>query len=231
MASTLFGAGNTAAAQVGGAIGGTAGAVVGGVAKMGMGAMVSALMGGRRDPQVQFNYMVEIDGLTLGMFTEASGIKWSMHIDEIKEGGVNHKQQHLLGRAQFDPLVLKRGFVGGDNKLFDMMHKTFDPNTPIQPPRTLVHLVVMARGTNGGLGGKHGLNEVGRLSFYHCFIQEWSGPSFNTKTNDIAVESITFRYDWMEFHPGGPLGQLLDSAVGGAMSLAGGALAGKSISF
>ena len=226
MASSLFSAATGAANIAGGAIGGTAGAVVSGAAKHAMGGLMSLLGGGgRRDPQVQFNYMIEIDGLALGMFTEASGIKWSMSIDEIKEGGVNNHQQHLLGRAKFDPLVLKRGFVGGDGMLFDMMYQTFDPNIPIM--RKIVHVVVMKRGSNGGLGGLVGTNEIGRISFYNCFVQEWDGPTFNTKQNEFAVEAITFRYDWFNFHPGGALDQLLGAAAGGLMSMAGGMLAGK----
>ena len=217
-ASTAFGAASQGMAQAGG---GHLGQMAVGVA----GSLLGGLFGGRRDPSVQFNYMVEIDGLALGMFTECSGVKWSMQIDEIKEGGVNNHQQHLLGRAQFDPLVLKRGFVGGDNMLYKMLQMTFDPNTPIV--RKIVHLVVLARGTNGGLGGLLGMNEVGRLTFYEAFVQEWSGPSFSTKTNDIAVESMTFRYDWLDFHPGGPLQQLMDAGVGALMGS--GAAAGLSI--
>ena len=226
--STLFGAGSQASAQIGGAIGGAAGAAVavGGKTAMGMaGNLLGALFGGRRDPSVAFNYMVEVDGMQLGMFLEAGGIKWSMKVDEVREGGVNNHQQHLLGRAQFDPLELKRGFVGKDSMLYNMMNETFDPNTPIV--RKIVHVVVTKRGTNGGLGGMIGLNEIGRLTFHRCFVQEWSGPAFTTKSNEIAVESIKFRYDWLTFHPGGALDQLLDAGLGAAMSIGGGMLAGK----
>lgn len=223
--STGFNAASGGAAMLGGAVGGTAGKLVGAAAGAAVGALFGAMFGGRRDPDVQFCYMLEIDGLTLGMFTEASGVKWSMETEPIKEGGLNNHEQNLLGRAKFDPLVLKRGFVAKDNMLFGMMKNTFDPNTPIM--RKIVHIVCLKRGSNTGVGGLLGTNEIGRITFYNCFVQEWSGPSFNTKTSDVAVESITFKYDWLEFHPGGPLDQLLDAAIGGAMSLAGGMLAGK----
>jgi len=185
----------------------------------GMSKLMGGLFSSRRDPSVQFNYMIEIDSISMGMFTEASGIKWSMRVDEIKEGGVNNHQQHLLGRASYEPLVLKRGFVGKESFLFDMMNTTFDPNMPII--RSIVHVVVLQRGGASGLMG----GEIGRLSFYNCFVQEWSGPSFNTKQNEMALESITFRYDFMQFHPGSPLEQLLHSAAMGAASTAMGAMA------
>lgn len=213
------------ASMLGGAVGGVAGKLVGAAAGAVVGAIFGGAFGGRRDPDVQFCYMVELDGLTLGMFSEASGVKWSMDPEAIKEGGNNAHEVHLLGRAKFDPLVLKRGFVAKDNMLFGMMKNTFDPNTPVL--RKQVHIVCLKRGSNTGVGGLLGTNEIGRITFYDCFVQEWSGPSFNTKTSDVAVESITFKYSYLEFHPGGPLDQLLDAAIGGAMSLAGGMLAGK----
>lgn len=221
MASSLFSAASGAISANSGALGGVGSQL----AKSGLGMVASLFGGGRRDPDVAFSYLVEIDGLTLGMFTEAGGIKWSMDIDPVKEGGVNNHQQHLLGRAKFDPLVLKRGFVAGDGLLYDMMHQTFDPNLPIL--RKIVHVVILKRGTNSGVGGLLGTNEIGRLSFYRCFVKEWSGPTFNTKTNDVAVEQLTFCYDWLAFHPGGALDQLLGAAAGAAMSAgAGKALGG-----
>ncbi|MFT5431191.1 MAG: phage tail-like protein [Myxococcota bacterium] len=222
MTSSLFSSASGAIAANSGVLGGVGTQL----AKSGLGMLMSGAFAGRRDPDLAFSYMVEIDGLSLGMFTEASGIKWSMDIQPIKEGGNNHHQQHLLGRAKFDPLVLKRGFVGGDGMLFDMMHQTFDPNLPIV--RKLVNVVILSRGGSGG--GLLGLDEIGRLAFYRCFVKEWTGPTFNTKTNDVAVEQITFCYDYLEFHPGGPLQQLLGAAGNAAMSTAAGAALGGKVS-
>ena len=84
-----------------------------------------------------------------------------------------------------------------------------------------------ADGTGGGgLGGMLGANEIGRLSFYNCFVQEWTGPTLNTKQNEVAIEQITFRYDWLNFHPGGALEQLIGGAMKAGVSAAAGALPG-----
>ncbi|HIA03556.1 MAG TPA: phage tail protein [Myxococcales bacterium] len=202
-------------------VAGAAGSSLGGkVAQHALGAAMSGLMNmGRRDPTVQFSFMVEIDGLSLGMFSEIGGIEWEMRSQEIKEGGVNNHEQHLLGRAKFTPLTLKRGFVAADNLLFQMMHQSMDPNTPIQ--RQIVHIIPMARSTGGGMGGLLGMNELGRITFYDCFVQKWTGPGFNTKTNDIAVETITFKYNYFAFHPGGPLSQLMEAGMTGGLSAIG----------
>lgn len=199
---------------------------VAGVVKGAAAVGVSALLfgtggGGRRDPDTQFCYAIEIDGITQGMFTEVSGIKWTMETEPIKEGGLNNHEQNLLGRAKFEPLTLKRGFVGGEGNLFKLMNLTFDPNIPVL--RHLISVVILPR-SRGGAG------EIGRLNFYNAFVQEWEGPQMNTKTSDIAVEKIVFKYDFLQFHPGSPAEQLLDAAAGAALSLAAGAALGGSLS-
>ena len=226
MASIGFGAASSAAATIGGAIGGTAGSIVGGIAKAGIGAAFSAIFGaGRRDPSVAFNYYIEIDALTLGMFTAVDGMKVSVRVDEVNQLGVNDRQKYLIGPAKFEPLTLKRGFVGADGVLFDMMKSTYNETTPMF--RKLVHLVVLKRGSNSGVGGALGLNEIGRISFYNAFVSAWSGPNFATQGNEIAVESMTLHYEWFEFHPGGLLDQLLGAATGAAMGAIGGAISGN----
>jgi phage tail-like protein len=191
--------------------------LAGTVAQNLLGAAMSGFMNtGRRDPDLQFSFMVEIDSMSLGMFSEISGIEWEMRSKEIKEGGVNNHTVHLLEGAKFSGLTLKRGFVGNDNYLYQMMFQSMDPNTPIQ--RQTVHVIPMARSTGGGAGGLMGMNELGRITFYDCFVEKWSGPSFNSKTNEIAVESVTFKYSYLAFHPGGPLGQLMEGVMSGVMS-------------
>ena len=211
--STKMAVGGAAQNAVGGAVGGVAGQV----AKQAMGMLLGAMMaGGRRDPDVAFMYHIEIDGIALGMFTECNGIKWSMEAEPIKEGGNNNHELNLLGRAKFSPLVLKRGFVGRDSMLFDMMHQTFDPNMPVV--RKTVSCCVHTRSKGGYTSDLTGQNEVGRITFYNCFVQEWEGPSLGTSKNEMAVETITFKYDYLEFHPGGRAEQLLHSGVSAGMS-------------
>lgn len=217
---------------VGGVAGGVLGAAAGNLANFALG----ALFGTRRDPDVQFCYTVEIDGITLGMFAEASGIKWSMDApDVIKEGGNNGHEIYLPTRAKFDPLVLKRGFCGGDSLLFSMIKELYDETKPIH--KYTIDVVVLKRQSNTGVGGLVGLGELGRFTFQECFVQEWAGPSFNAKTSDVAVESVTFKYSYLEFAAGGPLatalgavGGAIGGAVGAAIGGAVGTAAGKAIS-
>jgi phage tail-like protein len=226
MASIGFGLASGAASSIGGAIGGTAGALVGGALQTGIGAAFSAIFGaGRRDPSVAFNYSVEIDGLTLGMFTGVEGMKVSVRVDEVNQIGVNDQQKYLIGPAKFEPLTLKRGFVAGDGLLFDMMKSTYTETIPTM--RKMVHVVALKRGSNSGIGGALGMNEIGRISFYNAFVSAWSGPNFSTQSNEVAVESITIHYERFEFHPGGLLDQVLGAAAGAAMGMIGGAISGN----
>ncbi len=226
MASIGFGLGSSAVSSVAGAIGGTAGAIVGSAGKAALGAAFSAIFGaGRRDPSVAFNYMVEIDGLSLGMFTGVEGIKVSVKVDEVNQIGVNDQQKYLIGAAKFEPLTLKRGFVAGDGLLFDMMKSTYTETIPTM--RKMVHVVALKRGTGGGLGGALGLNEIGRITFYNAFVSAWNGPNFSTQGNEVAVESMQIHYERFEFHPGGLLDQVLGAVGGAAMGMIGGAMSGN----
>jgi phage tail-like protein len=215
-----------AAASVGGGVVGnlTGSSLAGSIAGSAI-AGIAGLLGlgsstGRRDPNTQFCFAIEIDGITQGMFTEVQGIKWTMETEPIKEGGMNNHEQNLLGRAKFEPLTLKRGFVARENDLFGLMANTFDPNLPVR--RITVSVVVLPR-ARGGAG------EIGRFNFYNCFVQEWEGPQFNTKTSDIAIEKIIFKYDYMQFHPGSPFEQLLDAGIGAAISIGAGLALGGSL--
>ena len=209
----------TGISAAGGAVAAATGSTALGAAVATVGAHVAgAIMGGmqqgRRDPDVQFAYAVEIDGLTSGYFTEVSGIKYEMESDPVREGGFNNHEQHLLGRAKFGPLTLKRGFIGADNALYKMMADTLNPWLPIF--RKTVHVIVLARNVSGSTGG--GPEELGRISFFKAFVSEWSGPQMATKTSDFAVESVTFKYDWLEFQPGNTTSQLISNLLGAAVT-------------
>jgi phage tail-like protein len=226
MASIGLGLGNKAVSAVAGSIGGAAGAIAGTVGKAALGAAFSAIFGGgRRDPSVAFNYMVEIDGMSLGMFTAVEGMKVSVRVDEVNQVGVNDQQKYLIGPAKFEPMTLKRGFVAGDGMLFDMMKSTYDETSPSL--RKMIHVVALKRGSNSGIGGALGMNEAGRVTFYNSFISTWTGPNFATQSNEVAVESMTFHYERFEFHPGGLLDQILGAAGGAAMGMVTGAMTGN----
>ena len=70
------------------------------------------------DPAPSYLFFVEISGVTVGLFTECSGIAATRDIEPYAEGGVNNYVYNLPGRVHYDNIVLKRG-LGINRALWD----------------------------------------------------------------------------------------------------------------
>lgn len=78
----------------------------------------ATLRGGRREPYMNYNFLVEIEGLLTGGFTEVSGLESQIETEKYPEGGVNEYTHHFPTRIQYSNLVLSRG-LGDSNALWD----------------------------------------------------------------------------------------------------------------
>ncbi len=74
------------------------------------------------DPFVNFNYLVEIDGIARGAFQEVTGLDSSIDVIEHREGGSNTSPRKLAGQTKHANIVLKWGMTT-DNQLFQW-HQT-----------------------------------------------------------------------------------------------------------
>jgi phage tail-like protein len=75
-------------------------------------------MAQRVDPLNNYNFKVEIDGIQVGGFSEASGLESTVEVVEYREGGLNNTVHKLPGKTTYSDIVLKRGTTGGDNTLY-----------------------------------------------------------------------------------------------------------------
>src|ERR1051325_6236656 len=72
------------------------------------------MLGGRNDPYLAFNFLVEVEGLTVAGFSEATGLHAEVEVEEYREGGVNEYIHRLRGPVRPPTnLVLKRGITDG----------------------------------------------------------------------------------------------------------------------
>ena len=70
------------------------------------------------DPFVNFNFLVEIDGIARGAFQEVTGLDSTIDVIEHREGGENTTPRKLAGQTKHANIVLKWGMTI-DNQLFD----------------------------------------------------------------------------------------------------------------
>ena len=75
------------------------------------------------DPPFTGRFMFTVDGLTIGSFTEVSGLAVQIDVEELAEGGQNHFTHKMPGRMKWPNIVLKRGITDADN-LFEWFWKT-----------------------------------------------------------------------------------------------------------
>src|SRR5882724_8071302 len=90
------------------------------------------------DPYLSFRFLVEIQGLVVGGFSEASGLTAETEFDEQREGGVNEFVHKLPKLTKYPNLTLKRGLT--DSEVLWKWHRDV---TMGKVQRTTIHLVLL----------------------------------------------------------------------------------------
>jgi len=123
-----------------------------------------------------FNFIVEIDGVSAGAFKNADGLNAEVSIIEYQDGNdlVLRKRP---GRAKYGDITLKRGYVE-DNSLFNW----FMAGVQGKVMRKSVSIVLL--NSNG--------DEVVRYNLFEAWPSKWKGFTLDGKADDAAVEEITF---------------------------------------
>lgn len=165
-----------------------------------------ALAGIRNDPYMGFNFLVEIEGLLVGAFSEASGLEVETEVQEYREGGQNDYVHKLPGPTKYSSnIVLQRGL------------------TDIEGLWTWHQDVVMGDITRRN--GSIYLLDAQRIpamwwNFKDAYPIKWSGPQFNAGNGSVAVEKVELVHCGIEK----PLASSLLSAARMAASFASQAL-------
>jgi phage tail-like protein len=131
--------------------------------------------GTRVDPYRNFNFLIEIDGVSQARFAECSGFGASNDPIEYREGGENRTVRKLPGLTKYPNIVLKWGETDSDE-----LYKWF---------KNIVNGKVDRRNGSIILLDTEG-NEKIRWNFFNAWPTKWDGPDFNAKGNDVAIETL-----------------------------------------
>ena len=131
--------------------------------------------GTRVDPYRNFNFLIEIDGISQGRFAECSGFGANNDPIEYREGGENRTVRKLPGLTKYPNIVLKWGETDSDE-----LWKWF---------KNIVNGKVDRRNGSIILLDTEG-NEKVRWNFFNAWPTKWDGPDFNAKGNDVAIETL-----------------------------------------
>ncbi|MBL9135549.1 MAG: phage tail protein [Verrucomicrobiales bacterium] len=133
--------------------------------------------GDRRDPYVGFRFLLEIEGLISGGFSEVTGLQVEVEMEDYVEGGHNGHPHKLVKGRRYPNLVLKRGLADADT-LWKWHQGVGKPKAKIE--RRTVRIVV--------------LDHEGREKFGWRFLQahpvKWTAADFKGDGNSVAFETL-----------------------------------------
>lgn len=139
--------------------------------------------GARVDPYTAFNFLVEIDGVTVAGFSECSGLTSETDPIDYRNGNTDTFATKIPGLRKFPNIVLKRGF--SDN------HDLWEWRRTVLEGRTERHTGVITL-----------LNEARqpalRFNFRDGWPSKWEGPALNAKTNEVAIETLEIAHEGLE---------------------------------
>jgi phage tail-like protein len=139
--------------------------------------------GDRVDPFAQFNFRLELDGVTRGGFTEVSGLTTEQDVIEYREGNEIARARKLPGLTKYSNIVLKAGMIS-DFALWDWRLTTIEGHTE----RRSGSIVLMDEFRK----------DVMRWNFVDGWICKWEGPTLNSTANEIAVETLEICHEGLE---------------------------------
>ena len=131
--------------------------------------------GSRNDPYSAFNFLVEIDGVTVAGFSECSGLTTETDVIEYRDGDDENTVTKIPGLKKFTNIALKRGFTDS-RELWEWRKKVMDGKTERQSGAIIL------------------LNEARepalRWNFKAGWPCKWEAPTFNAKNNETAIETM-----------------------------------------
>jgi len=139
------------------------------------------MVGKRTDPYLSFNFLVEIENIVVGGFSEVTGLEVETEIKEYREGGLNEYMHRLAGPTRYPSnLILKRGLT--------------DAHT------LLGWFQEVAQGTIRRKNGSIVLLDMSgeerwRWNFIDAYPVKWSGPNLRASASEVAVETLELAHN------------------------------------
>ena len=137
----------------------------------------------RIDPYSSFRFLVEIQGLIVGGFSEVSGLQAETEVEEVREGGINYHVHKFPKITKYSNLILKRGITDSD-----VLWKWYQDVVKGVFLRKSGFIILL-----DGEG-----NEKWRWHFIDAYPVKWTGPDLKGDSSTIAVETLEISHNGIE---------------------------------
>jgi phage tail-like protein len=132
-------------------------------------------LGERKDPYLGCRFLIEVDGLILGGFSEASGLQAETETEDYREGGVNDYVHKLPKITKYPNITLKRGLTDSD-VLWKWYRDVVSGTVERRSGR-----IVLIDSTGG---------ETWHWVFEGAYPVKWTGPDFKADGSAVAIEAL-----------------------------------------
>jgi phage tail-like protein len=144
--------------------------------------------GQRVDPLRNFNFLVEIDGITQAGFQDCSGFGASTDPIEYREGNENPGRdpitmRKLPGMTKYNNITLKWGLTDS-TELYDW-YRDITKGMDVRKNGSIIVLDTQGQ-------------EKVRWNFRNGWPTKWDGPDFTSKGNDVAIETLEIAHEGIE---------------------------------
>lgn len=139
-------------------------------------------------PPVAFSFSVSLGADNTGVdaaFQEVSGLSSQIAVTEdVVEGGENRFVHKLPTQARNTNLVMKRGLMLAQSKMFKWCKETFENGfaKPIEPQTISVNLLDPSQ------------KPMMVWVLDRCWPVKWEFGPLNSKNSDVAMETLEFGY-------------------------------------
>lgn len=134
----------------------------------------------RREPYPAHRFRVEVQGMTVALVSEVSGLQLETEVEPYEEGGVNEYVHQLPKRTKYQHIVLKRGI--SDDAYLWKWHQNVIRGT-IQRRDGMIALMDRE--------GKERWNWY----FLRAYPVKWSGPDLKADTTGLAFETVELAHE------------------------------------
>lgn len=131
-----------------------------------------------------FKFWIELKSIVVAEFKECRGLRMEREFQKVEEGGVNDRVHILPGRSKYFNIALKHG-ITHSRELWDWYREgLYDGKVK------RVNFSILLRNVEGDV--------VRRWDVLDAFPVKWEGPSLNTESNQVAIESLEIAHHGLQ---------------------------------
>lgn len=139
---------------------------------------------GNVDPYRNFNFKLEIGGVTQGHFTQCTNIGMDVQAISYREGGLEQVVRRVPGQVRYADVRLSYGLTSSQE-----LWQWF---------QTVLRGEVERKNVSVLLLGSDGATEVVRWNLVNAWPREWRGAQLDAMGQEIAIETLTLVFESLE---------------------------------